>query len=184
MQLRRLLHSTAFVLSLALPGAAAAQGRVPTTDSAAIGGEVGTFLPREEVLDSGLTFEGFYEYYFAPRTSVRLGMGWANPGFEGEGDENLRHVRIAGDLVYNWEGGGIHPFAGAGLGIYFLQFTDDGESIGDSETKFGGTLFGGAEFFNGRTFAIKAEARYHVVADFGNFDPDGLSVTIGVKKYF
>jgi hypothetical protein len=182
--MRPSLNSILFVAVLAAPAIAHAQGRVPATDSAAVGAEIGTFLPRQEGLDSGLTLEGFYEYYFAPRTSVRLGMGWANPSFEGGTDENMRYVRIAGDLVYNWEGGGIHPFAGAGLGIYFLQFTDDGESIGDSETKFGGTLFGGAEIFAGPTFAIKAEARYHVVSDAGSFDPDGLSVTIGVKKYF
>jgi hypothetical protein len=182
--MRPLLNSILFAAALAAPPVAHAQGRVPATDSAAVGGEIGTFLPRQDGLDSGLTLEGFYEYYFAPRTSVRLGMGWANPSFERGTDENMRYVRVAGDLVYNWEGGGVHPFAGAGLGIYFLQFTDEGESIGDSETKFGGTLFGGAEIFAGRTVAIKAEARYHVVSDAGSFDPDGLSVTVGVKKYF
>jgi hypothetical protein len=182
--MRRTINFIVFLLLLMWPVAAAAQRRVPATGSAAVGGDVGVFVARDEALGSGLALEGFYEYYFEPRASVRLGLGWANPKFEREGDDSVRHVRVAGDVVYNWEGGNVHPFAGAGLGLYFLQFKDNGESTGDSETKFGGTLFGGAEFFTGRDVSVKAEARYHVISDIGAFDPDGLSITIGVKKYF
>lgn len=181
-------RSINFILFLLLPLAgaapAAAQGRVPAAESGALGADVGIFLPRDEQLGSGLTFEGFYEYYLGARTSLRLGLGWANPEFERRTDDTLRHVRVAGDMVYNWERGAIHPFAGVGLGVYFLQRKDNGESVGDSETKFGGTILGGAEFFTSRTFAVKAEGRYHVVTDIGGLDPDGLSLTIGVKTYF
>lgn len=168
---------------LGCPAVAAAQ-RVPATDSAAVGGDVGLFLPRDSQLGPGLTLEGFYEYYFEPRTSVRLGLGWANPNFDREDEDTLRHVRVAGDLVRNWERGAVHPFAGAGLAIYFLQARDNGESVGDSETKFGGTLFGGAEFFTTRTAAVKVEARYHVISNIPGLNPDGLSLTVGLKKYF
>lgn len=172
------------VLAVAWPAPAAAQRRVPAAESGALGGDIGLFLPRDNQLESGLALEGFYEYYLSARTSVRLGLGWTTPEFESRTDDTLRHVRIAGDVVYNWERGAVHPFAGAGLGIYFLQRKRNGESLGDSETKFGGTIFGGAEFFTGRTFAVKAEGRYHVVTDVGGLDPDGLSLTIGVKTYF
>lgn len=173
-----------FVLALGWPASVAAQGRVPAAESGALGVDFGLFVPRDESLESGLTLEGFYEYYLSARTSVRLGLGWANPQFEGGSDDSLRHVRVAGDVVYNWERGAIHPFAGVGLAVYFLQRKDNGESAGDSETKFGGTLFGGAEFFSSRTFAVKGEVRYHIISDIGGLDPDGLSLTVGVKTYF
>lgn len=169
---------------LAVPASASAQGRVPHTDSGAIGGDVGVFLPRDGAYDAGPAIEGFYEYYLSPRGSVRLGMGWANPKWSAEHSDSLRHVRVAADGVYNWEGGALHPFVGAGIGVYFLQFRDNGNSVGDSETKLGGTLFGGAEFFASPTTAIKAEVRYHLIQNIGLTNPDGLALTIGLKKYF
>ncbi len=170
--------------ALLLPATAYAQGRVPHTDSGAIGGDVGVFLPRDGAYDAGPALEGFYEYYLSPRGSVRIGMGWANPKWAIEHSDSLRHVRVAIDGVHNWEGGSVHPFVGAGLGIYFLQFRDNGHNAGDSETKLGGTVFGGAEFFASRTTSIKAEARYHLVQNVGATNPDGLALTIGLKKYF
>jgi hypothetical protein len=178
---------TSIILSavlLTLPASSWAQRRVPATNSAAVGGEVGVFIPREEALTTGPTLEGFYEYYLTPRNSLRMGLGWANPKFDRESSDSLRHVRVALDTVYNWEGGAVHPFVGAGIGVYFLQFRDNGQNSGDSESKLGGTLFGGAEFFTSRTMSVKAEARYHLVQNIGAFNPDGLALTIGVKKYF
>ena len=168
---------------LLVPGAAAAQGRTPRAESAAVGGDIGVFLPAADQLGSGLALEGFYEYYLTSRTSIRTGLGWGNPKFDREEEDSLRHFRVALDLVYNWEGGTIHPFVGAGLGIYFLQVRDNGESIGDSETKPGGTLFGGIEMFTSDTLSVKAELRYHLIGDIG-INPDGASLTIGLKKYF
>jgi hypothetical protein len=169
---------------LAVPSVAVAQRRVPATDSAAVGGDVGVFLPSDDALTTGPTLEGFYEYYLTPRNSIRVGAGWANPKEEREHSDSLRHVRIAIDTVYNWERGAIHPFVGAGLGVYFLQPMDNGNSVGDSESKPGGTLFGGAEFFTSRRMSVKAEARYHLVKDAFGVNPDGLALTIGLKKYF
>ena len=180
----RILNFIVFITVLVCPTVALAQRRMPATDAGAIGGDVGVFIARDELLDSGPTLEGFYEYYFEPRTSVRLGMGWANPGFDTEDEDSLRYVRVAGDLVFNWEGGAVHPFAGAGLGVYFLQEKDNGQNFGDSETKFGGTLFGGVEFFTSPTFSVKAEGRYHVITNVSRFNPDGFALTIGAKKYF
>ena len=171
-------------LFLGFPSAVAAQARMPHKDAGAIGGEVGIFLPKEDVLTTGPVLEGFYEYYLSPRDSVRVGVGWLNPKFDSESSDSLRQIRLAVDFVRNWEGGAVHPFLGAGLGTYFLQFRDNGESVGDSETKFGGTVFGGVEFFTSNTFAVKGEARYHIVSKVNEFNPSGLSLTFGVKSYF
>jgi opacity protein-like surface antigen len=169
---------------LAVPSTAMAQRRVPAADSGAVGGDVGLFLPRDGALTTGPTLEGFYEYYLTPRNSIRVGAGWANPKLDREHSDSLRHIRIAVDTVYNWEGGAVHPFVGAGIGVYFLQAMDNGKALGESESKPGGTLFGGAEFFTSRTMSVKAEARYHLVKDALGLNPDGLALTLGVKKYF
>jgi opacity protein-like surface antigen len=170
----------------AMPATALAQGRVPTTDSGAVGVDVGIFLARDADLNNGLNLEGFYEYYFSPRMSVRTGLGWANPQYHKNRvpDASLRMVRVAVDLVHNWEGGQVHPFVGAGIGAYFLQRRNAGQNFGGSETKLGGTLLGGVEIFTGPTFAIKAEGRYHIVPRTFGLDPDGFALTVGVKTYF
>lgn len=177
-------HFILFACLVLLPAGASAQRRVPAAESAAVGGDIGIFLPRSEELDSSPALEGFYEYYFTPRASFRLGLGWAKPSFARGSDDDLRTVRVAVDAVYNWEGGAVHPFVGAGVGIYFLQPRDNGVSVEDSETKAGATLSGGVELFTSRTMAVKAEARYHLVPNAFGLNPDGLALTIGVKKYF
>ena len=179
--LRQFILSACF---LAVAASAAAQGRVPGTDSGAIGGEVGVLLPRSEALSSGAVLEGFYEYYFTPRTSVRVGLGWARLSYDRDDEDSLRTLRVPADIVYNWEGGQVHPFVGAGLGVYFVQPNENGESAGDSETKLGATILGCVEFFTGRTVAVKGEARYHLLGDAFGVNPGGLAATIGIKTYF
>jgi hypothetical protein len=171
---------------LGLPAVASAQARMPHEGARAAGGEVGIYLPREDALKTGPVLEGFYEHYLSARESVRVGVGSMNPMWEPEDSDSLRQVRIGVDLIHNWEGGAVHPYVGAGLGAYFLQFRDNGASVGDSETKFGGNLLGGVEYFTSDTFAIKGEARYHIVPKATPFDlrPSGLSLTFGVKSYF
>src|SRR5258706_14819302 len=111
---------------LGLPAAASAQGRMPHKDAGAIGGEVGVFLPRQSGMTTGPALEGFYEYYLTARNSIRVGAGWANPKVESNDIDSTRQIRIAVDLVHNWEGGKVHPFVGAGLGTYFIQARHNG----------------------------------------------------------
>lgn len=178
----RLTLTLALILCMAAP--AWAQRRVPHKDSAAIGGEIGVFLPKQGGMTTGPALEGFYEHYLTARDSVRIGLGWANPKVERETSDSTRQIRIALDVAHNWEGGTVHPFVGAGLGTYFLQTRDNGNNVGDSQRKVGGTVFGGAEFFTSNTFSVKGEARYHVVTKANGYNPSGLALTIGVKTYF
>jgi opacity protein-like surface antigen len=85
---------------------------------------------------------------------------------------------------YNWERGRWHPFIGAGLGAYFLQYRRRDAPLGDSVTRFGASAGGGIEYFLSRTVALKGEGRYHTVADIARVDPSGTTFTIGVKTYF
>ena len=179
----RLLTWTLAIV-VGIPALASAQGRMPHKGAGAFGADVGLFLPKDDLLATGPVIEGFYEYYLSARDSVRVGAGWLNPKFERERADSIRQIRIAVDVAHNWEGGTVHPFVGAGLGTYFLQLRDNGTSVGESDTKLGGTVFAGAEFFTSNTFAVKGEARYHIVQKIGGFNPSGLALTIGVKSYF
>jgi hypothetical protein len=176
----------ALAISL-LPAVAAAQGRTPRTDSAAVGGDVGVFLPTDDELEPALSLDGFYEYYWSPRTSLRLGLGWTNPEYERDPEASVHHIRIGGDVIYNWERGAVHPFVGAGLGIYIMEPRRNGDSLADSESKIGGVLLGGAEFFTSNTVSVKGEVSYHLISNVDNFgpeNPDGFKLSVGLKKYF
>lgn len=178
------LLSFGIALILGLPATAAAQGRMPHKDAGALGAEVGVFLPRRDGMTTGPEIDGFYEYYLTARESLRVGGGWANPKNEADSNLRTRQLRFGVDLIHNWEGGAVHPFVGAGLGTYFLQPRLNGANLGDSATKIGGTILGGLEFFTSNTFAVKGEARYNIVQKSGDYNPSGLSLTLGVKSYF
>jgi hypothetical protein len=169
---------------LLAPAAAHAQARMPHTNATSIGAEIGGFLPKADGMTNGLNVAGTFEHYITARDSLRVAVEFAEPKVEVESSDSLRQIRVGADIVHNWEGGTVHPFVGAGLGAYFLQPRDNGRSFGDSATKFGGSLIAGVEFFTSKAFAVKGEARYHVVTKWNGYDPSGLALTIGAKGYF
>jgi hypothetical protein len=179
-----LVRSSILAIALSMVPSYVFAQRTPHADMAAVGGDIGVFFPREDFMSNGLNLEGFYEYYMTSRTSVRLGAGWMFPKFDQNDEDGFRYIRVNGDIVRNWEGGTIHPFVGAGLGIYFIQEKNDGRTVGEDHTKLGGTVFGGLEFFTSNTVSVKGEARYHLIDNINGFNPDGLALTIGLKKYF
>jgi len=183
------IRSVAIVSTLALCIAVPAQAqrreaRNPHQGSSAVLGEVGLFLPTQDGMTTGPAVEGAYEYYLTARNSLRLGAGWANPKVDREHADSTRQVRLGADLIHNWEGGAVHPFVGAGVGSYFLQGMDNGDSFGPSNTRVGARFLGGVEFFTARTFSVKGEARYDAVMKANGYNPSGLSLSIGVKSYF
>ena len=179
----RLLTLCAMTLVLS-SGPAAAQARVPDAGMWAVGADLGASIFKQDVYDNALDLQGFAEYYLTPRVGIRLGAGWAEPSLDGGNDRAMGQTRVTFDVTYNWEGGEMHPFVGVGLGAFFLQIEENGESIGDSQTEAGMNLFGGVEFFVGRTLAVKGEARYQVVGSDVVPDAHGLTLSIGLKKYF
>lgn len=169
---------------LGMPSAAWAQRRMPHGDANAVGVEVGVFSPRQSGFGSGLDVDGMLEHYIDARDSLRVDVGWMQAKQNNDSLKSVREVRVGGDLVHNWEGGSIHPFVGAGLGVYFLQPRNNGSNNGSGATNFGGDILGGAEFFTAKTFAVKAEARYNIVTKWNGYDPSGFSLTVGLKSYF
>lgn len=171
-----------FCLTL-IPTAAAAQP-VPDEGQVALGGEIGVFLPTDEQLEPGLVGGGLIEFYVSPRVGIRGSVMAMRNDYERGGDDEERQLRFGGDVIYNWEFGAVHPFAGAGIGVHLLRFYDEGENVGPNDTEVGGQILGGAEFFLNREWTVKAEGRYQWVGDRPFVDLDGLALTIGVKRYF
>lgn len=156
---------------------------VPDEGMGALGGELGVFLPDEQ-FESALMLGGTLDYYINPRVGVRGQLGWANPNFENSGD-SLRHTWLTGNVHYNWEGGAWHPFVTGGLGLYFLSLDLDGRDEDFDETKFGVNLGGGVEYFTGAMTTLKMEGAYHFIGDDDlPWEPSGLTLSIGLKRYF
>jgi opacity protein-like surface antigen len=168
---------------LGLPAQAWAQ-RMPHADANAAGADVGVFAPQQSGMGSGLDIGGFFEHYLDSRDSIRGEVGWMQAMQDNDSTKSVRQIRVGGDLIHNWEGGALHPFVGAGLGLYFVQPRVSGSNNGNGATRFGGNILGGLEFFTAKTFAVKAEARYHVVQGWNGYDPSGFALTIGLKSYF
>lgn len=169
---------------LVMPARASAQARQPAEGAIAVGGAVGAFLPTEDALDNALNLEGQLQFQFTPRVGLRFGVGWTDPGFDREDEDSLRQIRIGADLLYNWEHGAWHPYVGGGLGAHLLQEKDNGRDLGDGESKLGGSVLGGVEYFFTRDTVITGEARYQVVQDIRGLSPSGLLLAAGLKKYF
>ncbi len=163
---------------------AQAQGRVPHRASTAFGIDVGALLPKSDLLDNSLLVNVNYEYYVTPRVSLRGSFGWTDPEFNAIGYDSLRQIPIRLDLDYNWEGGAWHPFVGAGFGAYFMQFRNNGQTIGETETEPGVNFQGGFEYFFNRRVSWKGEARYQAVGKARGVDSSGLALTAGLKAYF
>lgn len=168
-------------LMLFLPLTAAAQ---PSEGQVALGGDIGLFFPTDEQFDGALIGGGFVEIYPSARIGVRPSLFLTSPEYERGTDENERQMRLGVDVIYNWEGGQVHPFVGAGLGAHFLQYTHDGEEVGDSDTELGFALLGGIEWFLNPVWTVKGEGRYHWVDNERGYNPDGLALTVGLKRYF
>jgi len=171
-------------LLLILPTSALAQSRVPSEGSMAAGAEAGFFKPADGDLDATPIIGGFFEYYFTPRLSVRPGVTFLDPGFDLEDGDSLRQMRIGADVIYNWERGKWHPFAGGGLSVHSLRLKDNGVGFGDTAHQLGVSGLGGAEYFFRRRTSIKFEGRAQFVDDAFGLDPGGFSGTAGVKWYF
>jgi len=181
---RRVLGALILCSCVVSAKVATAQERAPHAGSTAVGVDVGAFIPKGSQLDNALIVNVLLEYYLTPRVSLRTDFGLTDPGFARESTDSLRQIPLRVDVNYNWEGGKWHPFVGAGVGAYFMQFKDNGQAIGESQTKPGFNLGGGIEYFTGRTVSLKGEARYHVIGNTGGLDPSGLVVTGGLKKYW
>jgi len=179
--LTRVLFAFAVIVLLSSTPAFA---QTPDTGQVALGGDIGLVFV-DSVMENSLALQGLGEYYFSPRMSGRVLLGWTNPEFD-DSDDSFRQVKLLFNVAYNWEGGKVHPFVTAGTGFYFVKVKlDNTDESPDGETRGGLNFGGGAEFFLNSLTTIKAEGRLDIVSHpSGHPDATGFTLTVGVKRYF
>jgi len=177
------------VLIGASPAAAQRRARTPAADTWAVGGSIGPSAPSYASLDNGVDLIGNAEWYVTSRVSLRGQLGGARWDVVGRGFAGpINPLYVDGNVVYNWEGGVIHPYVTGGLGVYRF-----GSSLGpfpeSSDTHPGVDGGGGVEYFVTRRTTVTAELLYHKVDAFtspltvfgaGSF----WSFGVGAKVYF
>jgi opacity protein-like surface antigen len=178
--------------TLAGAGSAGAQdlrGRVPETGMTGVSFSTGITIPRDDSLETGPTLIVKGERYVTPRVSVRglFGGSWndvTGQGFTG----TSRPIMLNGNVVYNWEGGKVHPYVTAGVGWYHYRFEE--AQFEDSANKFGLNFGGGVEWFISRRDSLTGEAIYHAITDdevrspLMLYKPSFWTIAGGYKKYF
>ena len=127
-------------------------------------------------MDNALYLEGQFQFQFiaACRRALRRRLDRSGDSTR-EDEDSLRQIRIGADLLYNWEHGAWHPYVGGGLGAHLLQEKDNGRDLGDGESKLGGSVLGGVEYFFTRDTVISGEARYQFVQDIRGVSPSGAA---------
>ncbi len=163
--------------------------RAPAPGMIGVGASIGADIPQDASLDKGLDVAGTVEGYLTSRVSVRGQVGaawWDIVGHRFTG--TVKPVYFDANLVYNWEGGAIHPYVTAGVGAYKFRSSESGAPDG-SDTKAGFNVGGGAEFFFTPRATFTAEALFHKVDGFatplaGFGDGSFWRLALGMKAYF
>jgi hypothetical protein len=149
----------------------------------AAGGEAGIFVP-DDAFNPSLIIGGFFEYYPTARISLRPSVMFLDPRFDSRPGDGIRQARIGFDVIYNWERGEWHPFAGGGVAVHTLRLRDNGRAFGERSNEFGAAGLGGVEYFIDGRNALKFEGRVQFVGDVFGANPSGLAATVGFKHYF
>ena len=190
------LRSTVVLMLSVIAAPAIAQTRsterrstpVPAPDQVAVGFSAGFAMPSASGLDTGMGISAQIERYLTSRASLRgqLSGAWtdvfAQP-FEG----SVKPMAVNGNLVYNWEGGKIHPYVTGGVGFYRYRFSEAG--LTGASNKLGTNVGGGAEVFFTRRDALTVEALAHVVpgtvtSTLTTYEPSYWTLGFGYKMYF
>jgi hypothetical protein len=191
----RLMRTVSVVTLLALVAAPAfaqvrrtQSARVPNRSMFGLGMSTGLYAPSSIDQNNGWYLTANGEGYFTPRVSARaqFGGGWSDifgHSFAG----TVKPMVLLGNLVYNWEGGKIHPYVTGGGGMYHYRFTEAG--VDSSNTKAGVDFGGGAEYFFTRHDTLTGEVLFHAVPGMAqghnaDYKARFWTITGGYKKYF
>jgi hypothetical protein len=145
-------------LMLALPVAAAG---TPEKDDMALSFNLGIANAFDNDFDEvEPVLTGTYEYFTSPRLSWRGLLGVTSFDANLPGDPSLDVTFFNANVVYNWEGGRIHPYVTGGVGFYDKNGSSSLPSLFD-ESAFGVNAGGGINWFLGSRWGLKFEATFH-----------------------
>ncbi len=131
----------------------------------------------DEDFDAEPTFDAYLEYFSTPHVSWR-GMvaftAFDGPDVPGLGPDDLDITSVTANVLYQWEGGTVHPFVTGGVGVY--NYDPD---LGDSDLEPGLNAGGGLNLYAAERFAIKLEGLLHTT---DGREPDSyLTGTVGAR---
>ena len=114
----------------------------------------------DDDFDAEPTGELYLEYFFTSHASGRVTLSFIEfdgPDIPGLGADDVDVASLTANALYQWEGGVVHPFVTAGVGIYRYD-----SALEDSDLNPGLNGGGGLNFYVTDHFAIKAEVLGHV----------------------
>lgn len=124
---------------------------------------------------------GTFEYYTTPRVSWRALLGFTSFDADDPSDAEVEHTFINGNVLYNWEGGYVHPYITGGVGFYMKDASNSLPPDAEDD-ELGLNFGGGVDWFVGERWAIKFEGTIHILA--GEEPNDFLLASAGVKWWF
>ena len=131
----------------------------------------------DDDFDAEPTGELYLEYFCTPHVSWRATLAateFDGPDIQGLGGDDVDVRSLSANILYQWEGGHVHPFVTGGVGLYQYD-----SSLYDSVLKGGLNGGGGMNFYLSDHFAIKAEVLIQVT---NAREPDSfLTGTVGAR---
>jgi len=144
--------------------------------------------------DVGLVAGGGLIFGIDDHIALELEVTRASFGSE-TGDFGVTNVSFGGQYRFALQQRQLVPYIGVGLDILSTDYDENGGARSDVETKVGGHVSGGVDFFLQRNLALTAEAKLVVAPDAritdrqsgapaGDFDPSSFSTTVGIRFFF
>jgi hypothetical protein len=171
-----LLVSSPIALSAATPSTAPKEGDMAVSFNV---GLAKAFDDDFEDLEP--VFTGSFEYYTSPRVSWRGLLGVTSFDADLPGNASVDTTFLTANVLYNWEGGVIHPYLTGGAGLYQKNGSSDLPSRFD-ESVFGVNGGGGIDWYLGSRWALEFEGTFHGLS---GENPNTLFLgSAGVKFWF
>jgi outer membrane protein len=144
--------------------------------------------------DSGLVAGGGLVFGLDDHFAVDFEVTQANFG-SGRGDFGTTDFSFGGQYRFALQQRHLVPYIGVGLDIIASDFDAKDGYRYDVDTKFGGHVNGGFDYFLQRNLALTAEAKFVIAPDaditdrhtgdnWGTFDPSSFSTTVGLRFFF
>ncbi len=144
--------------------------------------------------DTGFIAGGGLIYGIDDHIALELDVTRASFGSE-TGDFGVTNFSFGGQYRFALQQRQLVPYIGVGVDIIATDYDENGGARSDVDTKVGGHISGGVDYFLQRNLALTAETKLVIAPDaritdsssgthVGDFDPTSFSATIGVRFFF